>query len=741
MRTLRYLLLLGAAGIAFFAFRDYRLTRGAREAAPKVTPTTLERGLNSRSSRWQWEQSTGDASRLMVSAQGFTQGRGDGAIELQGVELRIFRNFAQSFDLIRTEKAIFDVDANQLKSQAETFITLGVDAATEDEDEPDLTRIIAAEAVFDTRTGAAQTESATRYLFEGGEARSTGSFYDSAQGHFEMQSNVEVDRFSPGGGPTTHIRAGSLVYEENADRVDLRGGVSMEREGRRVDAQSAVIRLESGKLRTILAAEATGGDYSATRKTTFRTPNLEAYYDASQRLEQVVGAGASELVADSAASTVRAAGNRVELRYSPDPDGGDSLLDEAMLNGAAEVLAMPKGGDDAERRVTSEAIRLQMRAGGEEIELLETLEPGRVELRPLGEGTARTLNAQRVKAVYGPRSRLRRLEGRGEVSLTSRPPDGAPLASWSDVLDADLSPETGELTGLVQRGRFRFEQGERSGSAESAVWEPSSERLTMEGGSKVHDAAGRIEAHRIVLVEGGRIEAQGGVSSVFEDKQAAEGERPSPSRSGLFQSGEPVYATAARMESDNETGVVIYEGEARLWQGRNRIEADRIRIDRRGRTLLAEGKVLSLLEEVREGEKKPSLVTVTAQRLRYEEADRRATYSEGVTLKRSDLIVHADELAARLRPSDAEGGAGLESAFAEGGVRIEEVAGARRAAAHSAELLEGQQRVVLRGAPARAWNEAGEETRGAELTWSSGNDSLRVSGGDERAYTFRRQGR
>lgn len=742
MRTLRYLLLLGAAGIAFFAFRDYRLTRGAREAAPKFTPATLERGLNSRSSRWQWEQSTGDSSRLIVSAEGFTQGREDGAIELQGVELRIFRDASQSFDLIRTEKAIFDVDANQLKSQAETFITLGVDAATEDEDEPDLTRIIAAEAVFDTRTGAAQTESATRYLFEGGEARSTGSFYDSAQGHFEMQSNVEVDRFSPGGGPTTHIRAGSLVYEENADRVDLRGGVTMERAGRRVDAQSAIVHLEDGKLRTILATEAAGGDEGEARKTTFRTPNLEAYYDAEQRLEKVVGAGSSELIADSANSAVRAAGDRVELRYSPDPDGGDSLLDEALLLGAAEVFALPKGGADSERRVSSEAIRLEMRAGGQEIDLLETLEPGRVELKPIGPGTSRTLNAQRVKAVYGPRSRLRRLEGRGEVSLTSRPPNGAPLASWSDVLDADLSPQTGELTGLVQRGRFRFEQGERSGSAESAVWEPSSERLTMEGGSKVHDAAGRIEAHRIVLVEGGgRIEAQGDVSSVFEDKQSAEEKRPGPSQSGLFQSGEPVYATAARMESDGETGVVIYEGEARLWQGRNRIEADRIRIDRRGRTLLAEGKVLSLLEEMRKGQEKPSLVAVTAQRLRYEEAERRATYSQGVTLKRSDLIVHADELTARLRPADAEGGAGLESAFAEGGVRIEEVAGARRAAAHSAELLEGQQRVVLRGAPARAWNEAGEETRGAELTWSSGNDSLRVSGGDERAYTFRRQGR
>ncbi len=737
MRALRYLLLLGAAGIAFFAYRDYDRTRGARDTTPKVRPATLGRDLNSRSSRWQWEQSTGDASRLTVSAEGFSQGRDDGAIELQGVELRIFRETSQTFDLIQTEKAIFDVDANQFRSQAETFITLGVDAETEDEDDDTLTRIIAAEALFDTKTGAAQTQSATRYLFAGGEARSTGSFYDSAQGRFEMQSNVEVERFAASpGGETTHIRAGALAYEERADRVFLREGVTMRRGARRVKAREATVLLEGGKLKTILATEATGGDSGGSRRTTFRTASLEAYYDNRQRLEKVVGDGASELLAESASSTLRAAGRRIELRYSPDPLGGDSLLDEALLDGAAQVVASPKGPGETQRRVTSETIRLEMRDGGQEVGLLETLQAGRVELTPIGGGAARTLDADRVRALYGERSRLERLEGRGQVRLTSRPAKGPELKSWSETLDADLAA-SGELTSLVQRGKFRFEQDGRSGEAESAVWDPATERLTMEGRSKVRDGAGLIDAHQIVLVEGGgRIEAQGGVSSVFRDQNGSA--KPD---GGLFREDQPVYASASRMESDSATGVVVYEGEARLWQGRNRIEADRIRIDRQGRMLEAEGKVMSLLEEVREGDQEPSLVEVSAQRLRYDETERRATYTAGVLLKRSDVVVHSDLLVARLRPAGPEGGAGLESAEATGGVRIQEAAGGRRAEAHTAELAEDQETVVLRGEPARAWNGAGEETRGAELTWSSRNDSLRVSGGEERAYTFRRQGR
>ena len=344
MRALRYLLLLGAAGIAFFAYRDYQQTRGARDAAPRATPEALSKALSSRSSRWQYEQSTGESSRLLVSADGFSQGREDGAIELQGVELQIFHDESNSFDRIHTDKALFDVGANQLRSLSETRITLGVRRDDDrGDDDPRLTRIVAREALFDTRSGAARTDSETRYFFDGGEARSLGSYYDSARGYFEMRSQVEVDRFSTlPGGPTTHIRAGRLVYEERANRVELRDGVSLERGERRVEATSATVGLEDGKLRTIVAFDAVGGDYGRQRRTSFRTPNLEAYYDAEQRLELVVGQGGSELSADSASSSMRAVGDRVDLRYRPDPAGGDSLLHEAFCGARPRSTRSPR---------------------------------------------------------------------------------------------------------------------------------------------------------------------------------------------------------------------------------------------------------------------------------------------------------------------------------------------------------------------------------------------------------------
>ena len=108
-------------------------------------------------------------------------------------------------------------------------------------------------------------------------------------------------------------------------------------------------------------------------------------------------------------------------------------------------------------------------------------------------------------------------------------------------------------------------------------------------------------------------------------------------------------------------------------------------------------------------------------------------------LKRRQLDVRAERLTAQLSAAGEDGAAELESAQAEGDVRIQEIGGARRAEAHTADLAPGGATVVLRGDPARAYNDAGEETRGAQLTWSSGDNNVHVLGGDDRAYTFRRR--
>ena len=67
--------------------------------------------------------------------------------------------------------------------------------------------------------------------------------------------------------------------------------------------------------------------------------------------------------------------------------------------------------------------------------------------------------------------------------------------------------------------------------------------------------------------------------------------------SGLLSGDEPIQATAARMRSTNRNSFIVYERKADMWQGANRIRADRIEIDRESRRLVAAGAVQTQLLE------------------------------------------------------------------------------------------------------------------------------------------------
>src|SRR5438093_10179171 len=102
------------------------------------------------------------------------------------------------------------------------------------------------------------------------------------------------------------------------------------------------------------------------------------------------------------------------------------------------------------------------------------------------------------------------------------------------------------------------------------------------------------------------------------------------------------------MDSASRNRKLHYEGNAQMWQGANRIQADAIDLDREKRTLLAVGNVVTQLwEQPKEvaasalAPKKPEkaaapvLTVVRAPRLVYTEEDRLAVYSGGATLSRS----------------------------------------------------------------------------------------------------------
>lgn len=727
-------------GYAVFDYSDSRnaLLENAVEATPK-----LPAEIASKAQYWNWSQSTGDSSRVEIFAKSYSQDSAGGQIDLYGVELRIFHEAGSVYDRVVSDTAVFFLQDGRLFSEGETVITL--DAASEDEVES-RTVITTSAVTFYTQNNQVRTEKPTVYEFDGGRGRSVGAVYESGAGILHMRSDVELERFAAvRGEAATRIQAGELYYHEQAGRIDLRQRAKIERGAQWLECDEGAVWLYEGAVRRIEASAVVGGERGKEREVRFETPRFESYYSEKQVLERLHGYGATTFTTSNKLQTLTVNGERMVLFYRSIDDGNDSELERVDVRSASRMRINPhdKG---VRRTIVSEALELRMRPGGREIERVETLEPGRVELIPVGmAGERRTLDASRIRADYGAENHLKTLLATGDVELVRKPwQEGAPvLKTRSAGLQANFSPQSGAMTQLRQWDGFRFIEDERSGQADEGTFDALANALQLTGKAEIADGAGRVTAHRIVLDQTSRrLEAERNVTSVFNGERG-NGERGNASAApaaGLFAEGDRVYATAMKMLSDQEKGIIEYHGQARLWQDDNRVEAEHIKIDRGAQVLTANRNVMTSLTENGPPGGAPGTVTVRAADLRYDRNSRRAVFDGQVDFRRERLRVLSDRLIAILA-----GGAGeaesIAGATATGDVKIfETVAGSDRTGFGERAVYDSEAAtIVLAGRPARVVYAGGDETRGAELTYSLDGDSLRVSGqGADRAYTYRR---
>jgi len=176
--------------------------------------------------------------------------------------------------------------------------------------------------------------------------------------------------------------------------------------------------------------------------------------------------------------------------------------------------------------------------------------------------------------------------------LTERPakaPKTAPSVTRTQSKDilATFDPKTSELARLEQNTNFQYEEGDRRARGDKATLDQSKDLMTLDGSARILDPTGSVNADRIVMNQKtGDYTADGHVSSTRQpDLKGAS--------SAMLSNDEVMQAVADKMISTGENKHIRYEGNARAWQGANRVDADRIEIDRERRVMEAHGKVVS----------------------------------------------------------------------------------------------------------------------------------------------------
>jgi lipopolysaccharide export system protein LptA len=282
------------------------------------------------------------------------------------------------------------------------------------------------------------------------------------------------------------------------------------------------------------------------------------------------------------------------------------------------------------------------------------------------------VKGDRIWVTYGEDNRIQSFRSinvstRTEKPPTEKQPTPPPAITQSKELLAMFDPKTSDLTHVDQKNDFRYQEGDRRGRADHATLDQTKDMMTLDGSARIADSTGSASANRIVMNQkSGDFAAEGDVRSVHQpDKNG--------SSSAMLSTDEVMQAHAQKMTSSDRNQKIHYEGKAVAWQGANRVEADRLDIDRDQGIMEAHGKVKSQFADKDKDKDKgdagadddgdkaavkakvpvaPVFTVVTAPDMVYTEDTRVVDYTGGVVMKRPEMIITATKIRAFLKDAD-----------------------------------------------------------------------------------------
>ncbi|MGH9646803.1 MAG: LPS export ABC transporter periplasmic protein LptC [Bryobacteraceae bacterium] len=749
MRHTRWLFLAAIVVIVVMVAATYIKRRDILAKEPAVHPKPLETGVDGRADNgWQYTVFKGDQKHFTIRARGFRSIKEPSVVELEGMELQLFHENGEKSDLIRSEAAQFDTGAKTLYSDGEVDIIMGVQA--DQAPTGRLLRIHGSGMHFASDTGKATTDRAVTFSFDRGNGSAVGAEYDPSSRELHLHSKVVLDWAgkTPKAKPM-HVESDQAIYTERDSKVVLFPVSRFTRDTLHMEGGRSDVLLDKGVIRFAKMQMAHGVHDDPGRKVEYAADELNLNFDDGMVIRTIDGHDHAQLISTSDTARTTVNSDRLDMEF--DITDKESTLKTAVATGKSVVQATPvprPGAQPADTRILrSDVIRLAMKPGGKEIDRVETDGPGKLEFQPnQPDLPKRSMQGDRIWVAYGKENRIQSVRSVNAATLTERPPKAPKTMptvthTQSKEILATFDPNTSEMVRLEQTTNFQYEEGDRRARGDKATLDQSKDLMTLDGSARILDPTGSVNADRIVMNQkSGDYTADGHVSSTRQpDRKGAS--------SAMLSNDEVMQAVADKMISTGENKHIRYEGHARAWQGANRVDADRIEIDRDRRVMEAHGKVISQFADKspdKSQEKKqekgsrskapaaPIFTVVRATDLVYTEETRLAVYQGGVVLTRPSLTVNSHELKAFLKPADSD--SSLDKAFADGAVKIVSVlntvkpARTRTGTSEHAEYYADDQKVILQKGQPLLVDSVKGNAAGEQLTWWANNDRLLVEG-------------
>lgn len=760
-----FLALLLGTGVVYYYQKQF-----AEENATQAPPPLAD-NVAGTADRWQWSHTVNGRPIVEVSAREYRMIQSPSRVELEDVELKIFGDDQVTYDLVKSRRADVDTMAKTMYSEGEVEITMHL--PVNGGPTPEHPVIIRSSKVhFETVTGIARSTERTFFQFADGFGESVGATYNPQTKEVVLDKEANFTFKNPAAeGPETKVSASHAVYKEVESTVALTAPSKLQRNNLNVDAADAMIYLVEGEIERIDAQTVSGRDEYPNRKLEFGGDHVEMFYRPDGTLREIMSHSGSRL--DNTTATARSSSRSHTMNLLFREGQAESVLEKAFARGDARLESTPLGKSaetQPKRVVESAEVELQMRPNGEEVEQFLTHAPGTVTFLPANaEQRERKLYGDRMVAQYGEANRLKsykadkaRTESKPSANAVAlakkeKQPTPAVLNTRSAELEAGFHPETGDMTWMKQWGAFEFDEGARRGKSDSALMHQADKYNLLEGNARIWDDSGSLQAKSIRTAEpSGDMLAEGNVVSTRkpEEKKPTQtanakpaggkttavkpaGAKPgadSEKSSTLFGGSDAMQATAEKMTTRDQNKWIRYDGNAKLWQGANRLHADTAIIDRNKQTIEGIGKVFSQIEESKAADgkerKAPLYTLIHSDHMLYQEAEKLATYTAktGVTkMRREGLSVDSKSQRMLLEENEA-GDTQLKQSYADGNVRIlmKDPNLTRRGGSEHAEYYPEETKMVLYGGAPFFEDSKQGATRGERLTYFSKDDRLIV---------------
>jgi lipopolysaccharide export system protein LptA len=740
MRSLRWLLLVAIAILAAALFGTYRSQRARAKASQRAVPASVPLGTSANAIDWEWGKSTPDGKPAVeIRAKHYTQSQDNNKSDLKEVELQIYTKDGKHYERVRSPEAVMTVSDKKLYAPGEAEITL--DVPVQGDPPHPLTSITAAGINFDSESGHAVTDRHVSFKFDGGEGTSEGASYDpdSRTLHLDRDVMVNMRGKEPNSTPMK-IEAGELTYTEKEGVIHLGPWSRMTRDQTIINAGASVVKLLDKKIDTIDAVDAKGTDKRPGRDLEYSAAAVHVKYTPEHLMESLSGTGDARLVSHGKGSDTTMLGDHVDLFFNTET--GESDLSSAIARGHGSIESKPtpdpKGATGDTKIMKSDVLNLFMKPGGKDLSRVTTNTPGTLEFLPNQiVRHRRLLKAEQMDVLYGDKNDVQSFHAVGASTETypsederKRKKSGLDTTyTSSKTIDATFD-DKGQIKTMKQTDDFRYTEGVRKAQSDYATLDQAKNVMDLENHARIADDTGTTVGDHIEMQQStGDFDARGHVSTTrLPDAKK--------SSSDMLDKDEPTQGVADRVVSANRNHLIHYIGNAVLWQSSNRIQADRIDVDRDKKSIVADGQVVSQFQDDDKNKDKktapsqPVFTVVKAPHMVYTDADRLAVYTGGADFWRPTLTVKCVTLKAWLNDKDHDQDSRLNHAFGDGSVNIVQVAPDRRrvGTGEHAEYYTEDGKIVLSGGEPKMDDTLKGTTSADKLTYFTDDDRLIVEG-------------